>query len=119
MLTARTLLEKHGGEVPNDRHALEALSGVGRKTTNVVLANAFHVPALAVDTHVGRLSRRMGLTTHEDPDKVEQDLCALWPQDRWIDAHHAMILLGRRICGARKPDCPNCPLLPDCPQKAV
>jgi endonuclease-3 len=119
VMTARALMEHHGGSVPNSREALQALSGVGRKTASVVLANAFHVPALAVDTHVGRLSRRMGLTIHEDPDKVEADLCALWPREEWIDAHHAMILLGRRVCGARKPDCANCLLLPDCPQKAV
>ena len=106
-------------QVPGQRHALEALPGVGRKTASVVLANAFGVPALAVDTHVGRLARRMGLTTQQDPRKVEDDLCALWPREAWVDAHHALILHGRRVCSARAPDCARCAVLPHCPQKGL
>jgi endonuclease-3 len=119
VVTAHRLVHQHGGVVPADRQALEALPGVGRKTASVVLANAFGVPALAVDTHVGRLARRLGLSGEEDPRKVEDDLCALWPSDAWIDAHHALILHGRRQCGARAPACGTCALLPQCPQKGV
>lgn len=119
VVTARALVEKHGGAVPSRREDLEALAGVGRKTANVVLSNAFGEPALAVDTHVGRVARRLKLTAHEDPDKVEQDLCALWPRDSWIAAHHATIIHGRRICHARKPECGLCPLAPDCPSSEV
>ncbi len=90
MQTCRILMERHGGQVPSAREDLEALAGVGRKTANVVLANAFGVPALAVDTHVGRLARRLGLSVHEDPDRVEEDLCALWPKESWVPAHHAL-----------------------------
>lgn len=116
VLTARAIMEHHGGQVPGDRDALQALKGVGRKTASVVLSNAFGIPALAVDTHVGRLSRRLGLTAHEDPVGVEEDLCVLWPQSAWIEAHHAVILHGRRVCNARKPNCAACSLLPHCPQ---
>jgi endonuclease-3 len=112
---ARTLVEQHGGEVPEDFDALLALPGVGRKTANVVASNAFGRPGIAVDTHVGRLARRLGFSRHDDPNKVEKDLERLWPPDRWIFVHHALILHGRRVCTARAPDCPSCPLAPDCP----
>lgn len=112
---ARLLVERHGGEVPAAFDALLQLPGVGRKTANVVASNAFGRPGIAVDTHVGRLARRLGFSRHADPDKVEKDLEALWPEDRWIFAHHALILHGRRVCTARAPDCPACPLAADCP----
>jgi endonuclease-3 len=113
--TARLLVERHAGEVPEAFDALLQLPGVGRKTANVVASNAFGRPGIAVDTHVGRLARRLGFSRHTDPDKVEKDLEALWPEDRWIFAHHALILHGRRVCTARAPDCPDCPLAADCP----
>lgn len=116
---ARQLVAHHGGQVPNDFEALLALPGVGRKTANVVLANAFGRPAIAVDTHVGRLARRLGFSEHRHPDKVEADLAALFPKDRWIFVHHALILHGRRVCLARKPNCEGCALAPWCPSRRV
>ena len=113
--TAALLVERHDGRVPEAFDDLLALPGVGRKTANVVASNAFGRPGIAVDTHVGRVARRLALTKHQDPDKVEDDLERLLPEDRWIFAHHALILHGRRICKARVPDCPVCPLAPDCP----
>jgi endonuclease-3 len=113
--TARALVEKHQGEVPNDYEAVLELPGVGRKTANVVLSNAFGRPAIAVDTHVGRLARRLGFSAHENPDKVEADLQRLFPEDRWIFLHHALILHGRRVCFARKPSCVRCTLQSLCP----
>ena len=108
--SARVLQRDHQGQVPADRQQLEALPGIGRKSASVILANAFGIPALAVDTHVGRVSRRMGLTKEKNPDKVEQALEALWPKSNWLQAHHIMIWQGRRICSARKPDCAQCPV---------
>ncbi|PTA67740.1 endonuclease III [Deinococcus arcticus] len=116
---ARLLLERHGGEVPNDFDAVVALPGAGRKTANVVLSNAYGFPAIAVDTHVGRLSRRLALSTQTNPDKVEADLQALFPRKRWVFLHHALILHGRRVCTARKPDCPGCVMNPFCPKVGV
>jgi len=116
------IVEKHGGKVPRTMEDLAALPGVGRKTANVVLGNAFGVEAgVVVDTHVGRLSRRLGLTRHADPAKVERDLMKLVPRDRWTLWSHWLIFHGRRRCFARKPDCPNCELLNICPtgRKAV
>jgi endonuclease-3 len=112
---ARALVEGHGGEVPRDREALEAMPGVGRKTAGVILAVAFGEPALPVDTHVSRVSQRLGLTQEEDPDRIEADLTALWPREHWVALHHGLIWHGRRICHARKPDCDACPLAEDCP----
>lgn len=112
---ARLLVERHSGEVPNDFAALLELPGVGRKTANVVLASAFGRAAIAVDTHVGRLARRLGFSRHEHPDEVEKDLEKLFPQDRWIFTHHALILHGRRVCTARNPNCAVCRLSPLCP----
>lgn len=113
------LVERHSGEVPGDRDALEALPGVGRKTAGVVLANAFDVPALPVDTHVGRVARRLGLTTHDDPDKVEADLCTLLPKSRWSQAHHLFIWHGRKTCAARAPACERCVVETLCPKRGV
>ena len=97
------------------RDALARLPGVGPKTANVVLANAFGVPALAVDTHIFRVARRLGLSSGTTPDRVEADLCRLFPAECWIELHHQLIFHGRRVCHARKPDCPGCPLRALCP----
>ena len=112
---AMALLERHGGRVPGDKAALAALPGVGTKTANVVLANAFGIPALAVDTHIYRVARRLGLSAGNTPDRVEADLCRLFPPEAWIDLHHQLIFHGRRVCDARKPDCLQCPLRDLCP----
>jgi len=116
---AGLLQERHGGEVPNDFAAVVALPGAGRKTANVVLSNAYGFPAIAVDTHVGRLARRLGLSVQTNPDKVELDLQALFPVDRWVFLHHALILHGRRVCIARKPLCSACVLQDLCPKVDV
>jgi endonuclease-3 len=111
----QALITKHGGRVPSDPAALGALPGVGQKTANVVLANAFGVPALAVDTHIFRVARRLGLSQATTPEKVEADLCRLFPRSAWIDLHHQLIWHGRRTCDARKPDCGACPVRKLCP----
>ena len=116
---AGLLLERHGGAVPDDFDAVVALPGAGRKTANVVLSNAYGFPAIAVDTHVGRLARRLGLSSQSNPDKVELDLQALFPRGRWVFLHHALILHGRRVCNARKPLCSACTLLALCPRVDV
>ena len=113
---ARAICDNFGGGVPADREALQSLPGVGRKTAGVVLANAFNVPAFAVDTHVGRLARRLGLSAETDPNKVEADLCAAFPEDAWVFMHHALILHGRRVCAARAPRCDACGLADLCPR---
>jgi len=113
--TARILAEQYGGEVPADKQALIALPGVGNKTANVVLAVGFGIPALAVDTHVFRVSRRLGLADGKTPERVEAQLCAIIPQEKWPEAHHWLIWHGRRVCLARKPDCDACPLQELCP----
>jgi len=109
------LIRDHGGQVPSDPKALSALPGVGQKTANVVLSNAFGIPALPVDTHVFRVARRLGLSEAETSEKVEADLCRLFPQENWIDLHHQIIHHGRRVCDARKPACNACPLAGLCP----
>jgi endonuclease-3 len=110
------LLAKHGGEVPSTLEALAALPGAGRKTANVVLGNAFNKnEGVVVDTHVGRLSQRLGLTTFTDPVRIEQELIKLFPRDSWTLLSHWLIFHGRRRCPARKPDCPNCELRDICP----
>ncbi len=110
------LVERHGGEVPRTMEELHALAGVGRKTANVVLGNAFHINVgVVVDTHVQRLSTRLGLTKNTDPVKIEQDLMKLVPQGRWTLFSHWLIWHGRRRCAARKPDCPGCELRAICP----
>ena len=117
--TARALVEEFSSEVPNDFQAIQTLPGVGRKTANVVLSNAYGRPGIAVDTHVGRLARRLGFSKENNPDKVESDLEKLFPIDDWIFLHHALILHGRRVCDARKPKCETCELLEYCPQIGV
>lgn len=117
--TARALIETFAGEVPNDFEAIQTLPGVGRKTANVVLSNAYGRPGIAVDTHVGRLARRLGFSKEDNPDKVETDLEKLFPVNDWIFLHHALILHGRRVCEARKPKCDACNLLAHCPQIGV
>lgn len=112
---AQALCDQHGGEVPASLDELVALPGVGRKTANVVLGNAFGIPGITVDTHVGRLSRRLGWTAHEDPVKVERDLAQLFPPSDWTMLCHRLIFHGRRCCRARRPDCMNCPLTALCP----
>jgi endonuclease-3 len=112
---ARALVERHGGEVPRDREALEELPGVGRKTASVVLSSAFGEPALAVDTHVTRLAQRLGLSAASEPRKIEQDLTNALPPSDWGFASHALIWHGRRVCKARGPRCDLCALSPVCP----
>ncbi len=116
----RDIVEKHGGQVPRTMERLLELGGVGRKTANVVLGNAFDINmGVVVDTHVGRLSHRLGLTSHRAPEKIETDLMALVPQPQWTWFSHLLIWHGRRRCFARKPDCANCELLKWCPRVGV
>ncbi len=116
----RRLVEEHAGKVPQDLEALVRLPGIGRKTANVVLGTAFGIPSgVVVDTHVGRLSIRLGLTNQTDPVKVERDLMALLPRREWIAFSHRMIHHGRRICVARNPKCEICPLSDICPKIGV
>jgi endonuclease-3 len=110
----RALEENYGGEVPASLEELVKLPGIGRKTANVILGNAFGIPGITVDTHLGRISQRLGLTTSKDPVKIEFDLMPLVPPDRWTKFSHQMIWHGRQICTAKKPQCPLCPLLPYC-----
>ncbi len=112
---AKQIVAHHAGEVPADFDALLALPGVGRKTANVVASNAFGRPGIAVDTHVGRLARRLKFSRHDDPNKVEHDLESLFPESHWTFLHHALILHGRRVCHARKPACDACTLAAECP----
>jgi endonuclease III len=116
---AQVICDQHGGEVPRTLEQLVALPGVGRKTANVVLGNAFGVPGIAVDTHVGRLARRFDWSTETSPDKVEADLMALFPPEEWTDLSHRMIVHGRRVCHARKPACDQCPLADLCPSSTA
>jgi endonuclease III len=112
--TCRILVEKYNGEVPREREKLEELPGVGRKTANVVLSNAFGVPALAVDTHVHRVSNRLALADSKDPLETERQLMKRVPRDEWSITHHRIIWHGRRVCSARNPKCGTCDLLPMC-----
>jgi endonuclease-3 len=111
----RALVERFDGEVPSRLEDLVLLPGVGRKTANVVLGDAFGVPGITVDTHVGRLSRRLGWTTETDPVRVEQDIAALIPRPEWTLLSHRLIFHGRRTCFARRPACDACPITRDCP----
>ncbi len=117
---ANSLLEKHGGQVPNTMEELVELAGVGRKTANVVLGNAFGINVgVVVDTHVGRLAQRLGFTKSKDAVKVEQDLMPLFPQEDWTLLAHLLIYHGRKICTARRAFCETCPLNPHCPKIGV
>ena len=111
---SKALIEQHGGEVPRDRAALEALPGVGRKTTNVVLNTAFGEPTIAVDTHLFRVSNRTGLAPGKTPAEVERGLEAVVPTERKRHAHHWLILHGRYVCKARRPECPRCLIIDIC-----
>jgi endonuclease-3 len=112
---ARALVERHGGEVPRDRDALVALPGVGLKTANVVLGNAFGEPGIAVDTHVFRISQRLGLARSEDPTAIHDQLVEVLPRKVWTRASHLMQAHGRRTCAARTPACHVCPIRTLCP----
>lgn len=116
----RVLAEEHGGRVPRDLDVLVALPGIGRKTANVVLGTAYGIPSgVVVDTHVARISRRLGLTSRKEPEKIERDLMDQIPEKEWIDFSHRMIHHGRRICIARKPKCEECTLGSICPRIGV
>jgi endonuclease-3 len=117
---AGALVERHGGEVPADMDALVALPGVGRKTANVVLGNSFaRDEGIVVDTHVSRLSQRLGLTRDTDPVKIEASLVPLFARDRWTMLSHLLIEHGRQVCDAKKPRCGDCPLLALCPSASL
>lgn len=117
---SRDLVEKHAGNVPRSMEEMVALAGVGRKTANVVLGTAYGLATgVVVDTHVTRVSRRLGLTAHTDPVKIEQDLMEVLPQSEWVDFAHCMIHHGRQICTARKPKCPICSMNAFCPKIGV
>ena len=116
---ARDLVERFGGQVPHEREALESLAGVGRKTASVVMAAAFNEAALAVDTHVFRVSHRLGLTVGTTPRQVEEDVTKLVPQKKWGDASHWLILHGRAICKAPTPLCDRCPVNQLCPTPPI
>lgn len=111
----RALVERHGGEVPKSMEELVELPGVGRKTANVILGTWYGEPAITVDTHVARLSQRLGLATVKDPVKIELALQKLLPEKEWTFVSHALIWHGRRVCKARKPACESCGLRTDCP----
>jgi len=113
---AQALVAEHGGEVPRTMEELRVLPGVGRKTANVILGNAFGInEGITVDTHVARLSKLLGLTRHEDPAKIEQDLMPLFPRDDWALLSHLLIFHGRQVCIARRPRCRDCVLADLCP----
>ena len=114
---AKALLERHGGEVPSDIESLTALPGVGRKTANVVRGNVYGIPSVVVDTHVGRIARRLGLSANDDPVKVEFDLMEKIPEDHWILINLDLIALGRSLCRSQRPDCEACFLKEECPSR--
>ncbi|GIW33504.1 MAG: endonuclease III [Meiothermus sp.] len=119
VMLARKLVEEHGAEVPMDKAQLRELPGVGWKTATVVLGAAFGVPGIAVDTHLTRLARRLGLSEQKDPEKIGADLERLFPEEKWVFVHHALILFGRYRCTARKPQCEGCPLWAECLSKGA
>lgn len=108
LAACKVLVEEYEGRVPADLDSLRELPGVGRKTANVVVSNAFGVPAIAVDTHVFRVAHRIGLSHAKTPEKVEEDLMRIFPQDKWSLVHHLLIFQGRQVCSARKPLCEEC-----------
>ncbi len=114
LATCQLLLERHGGQVPRDRAALEELPGVGRKTANVVLNSAFGLPTMPVDTHIFRVSNRLGLARGKTPREIEEGLLKVIPAEYLQNAHHWLLLHGRYVCKARKPECPRCPLVDLC-----
>ncbi|WMJ80614.1 endonuclease III [Clostridium sp. MB40-C1] len=114
LAASKVILTKHGGKVPNTMEDLISLPGVGRKTANVVLSNAFGIPAIAVDTHVFRVSNRIGLAHGKSVEDVENQLMNNIPKEMWSDTHHYIIWHGRKICKARKPQCETCPIAPYC-----
>ena len=116
---ARALVAHHGGEVPRVMSDLVALPGVGRKTANVILGNAFAVPGMVVDTHVGRVARRLGWAQCHQPERVERELCTLLPRGRWTQTSHVLIWHGRRCCRAQTAHCSICPVQNRCPQVGV
>lgn len=113
--SARIVEEKYGGRVPDVKEELTSLPGVGNKSANVILSVGYGIPALAVDTHVHRVSNRMGLTVSKTPDQTEEQLTALIPREKWSAAHHWLIWHGRRCCEAKKPRCASCPVAALCP----
>jgi endonuclease-3 len=115
----KQLVSQYNGQIPQTLEELTKLPGIGRKTANVILGNAFDVPGITVDTHVTRLSRRMGLTTHTDPEKIERDLMQLIPKKEWTMFSHRMIFHGRQVCHARNPKCAECALAKVCPKIGV
>jgi endonuclease-3 len=116
---AAAVAERYGGELPRELETLVTLPGIGRKTANVVLGTAYGVPSIVVDTHVRRVSNRLGLTVEDDPTRIEHDLRAVLPPASWTHFTHRLIHHGRRICHARKPRCPDCPLGSWCPRIGV
>jgi len=119
VLLARRLVEQHGGQVPLDKARLRELPGVGWKTATVVLGAAFGVPGIAVDTHLTRLAGRLGFSHQKNPEKIGADLERLFPKEKWVFVHHALILFGRYRCTARNPRCQDCPLYSDCLSKGA
>ena len=117
--TSQLLVEKHGGEVPSEIESLTALRGVGRKTANVIRGTIFGLPAIVVDTHVGRLARRLGFTKHQDPVKVEFEMMGIIDEQDWTISNHLLIDHGRAICQARKPACDRCVVQELCPKVGV
>jgi endonuclease-3 len=115
---ARQLVEEFGGDVPSTMEDLTRLAGVGRKTANVILGHAFGTPGIIVDTHCKRVARRLGLSRHEDPNKIEKDLNRLLPPQAWTGFSHRLIIHGRRVCYARKPRCESCVLNDLCPSSS-
>ena len=118
-LAARAIVQDHAGQVPTTRQQLQQLPGVGPKSAAAIVSNAFGEQAIAVDTHVGRIARRLGFSKSQNPNRVESDLTALLPKNRLLQAHHTFIWHGRRICHARKPDCQHCPVQALCPRIGV
>jgi len=117
---AHIIIYQHGGKVPSNMSALVQLPGVARKTANVVLGEIYHIAeGITVDTHVKRLAARLGLTTAVDPTKVEQDLMVVVPRESWIEISHLLVFHGRRLCYARRPNCPACPLNDVCPSVEI
>jgi endonuclease-3 len=116
---AAILRDSHGGEIPQSMELLTALPGVGRKTAGVVLSAFFGVPAIIVDTHFSRVSRRLGLSARDTPLLIEQDIAAMAPREKWTEISHVLNRHGRALCHARKPSCEACPIRPQCPSAAV